>query len=102
MEALYTHHQKAACSVLDKPHVIVMQSNDGLFVGISYNNIIIAVTQAGSSSAEIKQRAEGTAGCMWLRVSYTGIINSLPVTPYNLPGVGVEALPHVTDISDLI
>ena len=37
-----------------------------------------------------------------IRVSHWKIINSQLVTPYNLPGVGVEALTHVTDISDLI
>lgn len=82
--------------------VIVIHSDGGLLSELVRNNTIIAVTQSGSSSAEIKQRAEGKAGCVWLLVFYSGIINSPPVTPYNLPGRGVEALPHVTDISDLI
>lgn len=46
-------------ALLDKLHVTVLESDGGLFAGISYNNIIIAVTQTGSSSTGIKQRAEG-------------------------------------------
>lgn len=60
------------------------------------------MTQTSSSFTEIRQRAQGNACSVWLIVFYTGIINSLPVTLYNLPGVGVEALSHVTDISYLI
>lgn len=40
--------------------------------------------------------------CVSESVSHWKIINSQLVTLYNLPSVGVEALTHVTDISDLI
>lgn len=71
---------------------------------MSYSSVITVMPQTKPTNrfTEIKQRAEDNASCVQLIAFYTGIINSLPVTPYNLPGVGVEALPHVTDISDLI
>lgn len=53
---------------------------------------------------KIKQRLQYCKHdlCVSDSVPHWKIINSQLVTPPNLPSVGVEALTHVTDISDLI
>lgn len=69
------------------------------------DNFILRNPQSCWDFRKMKQRLEGckhklcaTAFCFTLKNNQQPACHSL----YNLPGVGVEALTHVTDISDLI
>lgn len=95
MERLHTRHQAASCCTGHEPFTPVLV----IHAEMSYNSTIIVTPRNKPTVLQNSNKEQrvmlAACGCWCFR-----IINSL--TPCNLPGVGDEALPHVTDISDLI